>query len=249
MRMEVIITGFPGKTAQGSLSWSSVVYLESGGKKILFDTGGPSKRRSIIGHLARIGIDANDIDYLVFSHFHDDHVRNYDYFPNAEYLLHAVDAAWADTNPVDNFAFPAPYYKDVKKSGRLTLIHKDEEIFPGVFTMLVPGHTPGCMALVLRNTNSPVTVLAADAVKNMAELALLKVGDAYDIQASIDSIKRIRDIADIVVTGHDRILRVTPTHIIAECATSEKILIPAGVGGQDSMELELFVGKNSCPRT
>lgn len=248
MRLEMVINGFPGKTAQGSLSWSSVVYLESGNRKILFDTGGPSKRRSIREHLRRFGVEATDIDMLILSHFHDDHVRNYDYFPNAEILLHEQEAAWADTSPVADFAFPLPYYKEVKQTGRLTLIRKDEEIVPGISTMLVPGHTPGGMAVVVRDPNRPITVLAGDAIKNLAELATGQVPGAHDEAASADSIRRVRDIAEIVVTGHDRVLQVTKTEIIALGEARETVIVPAGVGGDEALHLELLVGKTSRKR-
>lgn len=241
MRLEVIVNGFPGKTAQGSLSWSSVVYLETANRKILFDTGGPSKRRSIRDHLQRIGVEATDIDMLIFSHFHDDHVRNYDYFPNAEILLHEVEAAWADTNPVENFAFPGPYYKEVKNTGRLTLIKKDEEIVPGISTMLLPGHTPGGMGVVVRDPSRPVTVLAADSIKNMAELATGQVSDSHDKASSADSIRRVLEIAKVVVTGHDRVLQVTDTEIIALGEARETVIVPIGVGGDKALHLELLV--------
>ncbi len=242
MKMQVIIQGFPGKTASGSLSWSSVIYIESGKNKILFDTGGPSKRRSIRDHLRRAGVEPTDINMLVFSHFHDDHVRNYDYFPNAEIVMHAVEDAWALTGPVDDFAFPEPYYLTIKKSGRLTLVDKEsEEISPGVKTLLVPGHTPGGMALVLRDSEMPVTVLTGDAVKNMEELASGKVPGAHNEAACTRSIKKIRDIAEVVVPGHDRILQVTKEEIIALTEARETVIVPAGIAGEKTRNLELYL--------
>lgn len=241
MKMEVVVQGFPGKTASGSLSWSSVIYIESGGDKILFDTGGPSKRNPIREHLKKIGVHANEITMLVFSHFHDDHVRNYDYFPNARIIMHAKEAEWILTEPSD-FAVPQFLYPAVQKTGRLELITDDVEIAPGVETLLVPGHTPGSMALVLRDSDMPVTVLTGDAVKNIAELATGKVAKALDPALNAQSIKKIRDIAEVVVPGHDRILKVTEDKIIALTAAHETIILPAGVANADSPRyLELVI--------
>ncbi len=72
MRIELVFQGFPGKLARGYMGWSSVVYIEAAGKKIVFDTGGPVKRCDLRARLQELGTSAADIDILVVSHFHDD---------------------------------------------------------------------------------------------------------------------------------------------------------------------------------
>jgi glyoxylase-like metal-dependent hydrolase (beta-lactamase superfamily II) len=114
-------------------------------------------------------------------------------------------------------------------TGRLEQIRKDEEILPGIQTLLSPGHTPGCMSLVLRDRDMPTTVLAGDAVKNITELATGQVGMSLDNAESAKTIRRIREIAEIVVPGHDRILQVTPDKIIATTSCHEVITVPQGV--------------------
>ena len=236
MRMELIFSGFPGKLASGYMGWSAVVYLESGGQKILFDTGGPGKRKDIRKRLEELGVAAEDIDILVLSHFHDDHVYNYDYFKKARILLHAKEAEWVLSDP-DDFPIPKYLYPEVVKTGRLELITKDVEIAPGVQTLHSPGHTAGCMALVLREPEKPVIILAGDAVKNIAELASGKVDMTWDDEASARSITKIREIAEIVVPGHDRLLQVTSTKIIATTTLHETIIIPSGVAKNDGPRL------------
>jgi glyoxylase-like metal-dependent hydrolase (beta-lactamase superfamily II) len=227
--MEVVIQGFPGKTLLGSLSWSSVVYVEAGKHKILFDTGGPSKRGRLKQHLGNIGVAPEDITMLILSHFHDDHVRNYDYFPQAEIVMHEKEYEWGRSRPVSSFAFPEVYFEVIQKTRRVSLIRKDEEIAPGVCTLFAPGHTPGSMALVLRVPDMPVTVLAGDAVKNMAELATAAVDMSLDNSLSSASIRAIRDIAEIVVPGHDRILKVEQNAISAVTEAREGVLVPPDV--------------------
>ncbi len=231
MKMELIFNGFPGKLASGYMGWSSVVYIETAGVKILFDTGGPGKRNDICKRLEECGITAEDIDILVFSHFHDDHVYNYDYFKNARILLHAKEAEWVLSDP-DDFPIPKYLYPAVVNTGRLELITDDIEIAPGVRTLHSPGHTPGCMALVLQDDGMPITVLAGDAVKNIAELATGKVAMTWDDQASARTIMKIRDMAEMVIPGHDRLLQVTPEKIIATTSLHETIIIPTGVADE-----------------
>lgn len=248
MRMELVVQGFPGRSVNGSLSWSSVVYIETGKEKILFDTGGPAKRSSIKKHLARINVDPADITMLVFSHFHDDHIRNYDYFPKAGIAMHAVEDEWAANLPVDDFAFPEVYYAAIKKSGRLTLIHKDEEIAPGVHTMLIPGHTPGSMGVILKGGDMPVTALTGDAVKNIAELATGTVTHTKNGDISAASIRRIRDAAEVFVPGHDRMLKKENGKIVAVTEARDGVILPPDVfkPGEEVL-LELFIPRTELP--
>lgn len=228
MKIDVLFQGFPGTITRGYMSWSSIVYVESAGHKILFDTGSMSERTQLPKALQARGLSMGDIDLLVLSHFHHDHVMNYEYFPNARILLHEQEAAWVNSDP-DDWPIPKYLFPAVEKTGRLELVAKDGEIAPGVSTLLSPGHTPGCMSLVLRAAGEPVTVLAGDAVKNLTELATGEVAMSHDNAASARSIRRIRDIADFVIPGHDRTLKVQADKIVAVTALREVITVPAGV--------------------
>jgi Metal-dependent hydrolases of the beta-lactamase superfamily II len=232
MKYELVFPGFPGRMTSGTLGWGAMVYIEQGSHKIIFDTAGPGKRIEIRQRLSEMGVDANEIDMLIISHFHYDHVYNYDYFPKARIIMHQAEADWVGGNP-DNYAIPPHFYAAIQKTGRLELIKKDEEIVPGIETMLAPGHTPGGMALILRDADMPITVIAGDAVKNMAELADGKVPKAWNSAACAQSIKKIRDIAEVVVPGHDRVLQVAGDKIVALTKLHETIVIPAGVADRD----------------
>ena len=248
MRMEVLFQGFPGKLSRGYMGWSSVVYVETRGTKILFDTAGPGRRNDIRGRLEEIGAKADDIQILVLSHFHDDHVYNWDYFKNARILLHARESEWVLSDP-DAFPVPKFLYPAIVNSGRFELVRDDIEIAPGVQTLLTPGHTPGCMSLVLRDNNMPTTVLAGDAVKNLTELASGKVAMSMNNELSAQSIAKIRDLAELVVPGHDRLLKVTADRIIATTSLHETIIIPPGVAnGEGPRYLELVIEPTWLPR-
>ena len=246
MKMEMVFQGFPGKLARGYMGWSSVVYVETGGVKLLFDTGGPVRRSDLRARLKECGVGAEEIDILVFSHFHDDHVFNWDYFPKAKMLLHREESKWVLTDP-DHFPVPKLLYAAVAKSGRLELIESDVEIAPGVQTLFTPGHSPGCMSLVLRDPAMPTTVLAGDAVKNLAELASGKVAMSWNNDLSAQSIRKVRSLAKVVVPGHDRLLQVCPDKIVATGAAYERILLPPGVAGDGAAFLEVKIEPSSLP--
>jgi glyoxylase-like metal-dependent hydrolase (beta-lactamase superfamily II) len=244
MKVDVLFQGFPGRMTRGYMSWSSIVYVEHAGHKILFDTGGMGERPELPKRFPEHGLRIDDIDILVLSHFHHDHVMNFDYFKNARILLHEKEAAWVLSNP-DDWPTPKYLFPVLQATGRLELIRKDEEILPGIQTLLSPGHTQGCMALVLRDQNRPITVLAADAVKNITELATGRVVMSLDNAQSAKSIRRIREIAEIVVPGHDRILQVTPDKIIATTSCHEVMTVPQGVLDAAPSQIELVIQPTS----
>jgi len=246
MKYDIVFQGFPGRMMSGTMGWSSMVYVESGPYKIIFDTAGPGKRVFFQKQLQKFGIDPKTINLLVLSHFHYDHVWNFDYFTNAKILMHAAEAEWVLSKP-DNYPIPHNLYPMVKETGRLELVMDDKEIAPGIQTLLTPGHTPGNMALILQDQNMLTTVLAGDAVKNMAELASGNVTTGIgELEVMIQSIKKIRDIAKVVIPGHDRPLQVGIDKISALTACHETIVIPKGIADKDQPRyLELVLEPTS----
>lgn len=224
----MIFHGFPGKMTRGYMSWSSVVLVDTGKQKILFDTAGYAERPEIPKRFKQLGIEMTDIDILVLSHFHHDHVINYDYFTNARILIHEKEVEWIDSGVFD-WATPKYLFPIVVSTGRLEVISEDKEIAHGVQTLLSPGHTPGCMSLVLRDSNLPTTVLAGDAVKNMKELVTGKVDMSWNNEDSANSIRRIKEIGEIIIPGHDRILQNSNDKIKALTSCHETIFVPKGV--------------------
>lgn len=248
MKIDVVFQGFPGKITRGYMSWSSIVYVEASGIKILFDTGGMGERNELPKRFKERGLKMSDIDIVVLSHFHHDHVMNIDYFPDSRILLHEKEYEWVKSGqedwPIPRFLFPL-----VENSKYFEIIKGEPEIAPGVQIIHTPGHTPGCISLVLQDSNIPVTVLAADAVKNLTELATGEVAMSHDNETSKKSIKRIRDLAKVVIPGHDRILEIMEDRITAITSCHETITIPQGVLSQDEPQyLELIVEKTWLPK-
>lgn len=245
MRMEILFQGFPGKLTAGYMQWSAIVYVESGGKKILFDTGGPVRRYDILPRLAEYGAAPEDIDIVAISHFHNDHIHNYDYFTRAKFLLHKEEMAYALAGG-DGWT-PRTFFKDLQESGKLFLVDEGDEITKGVTIMHTPGHTPGCMSALLTGPDFPDTVLAGDAVKNMAELASGKAAASIDQAATAKSILKVRSAAKRVVPGHDRLLSVEKDRIVALRPARETIVVPPGVVGENERRLELTLEITAAP--
>ena len=91
MAVSLLLTGFPGSMDRGWLGWSTVVLLKQGKKNILFDTGNYNDRAQLIDRLQQHRLTPQDIDQVVLSHLHFDHVMNIDLFRNAEIFAGAQE--------------------------------------------------------------------------------------------------------------------------------------------------------------
>ena len=132
----------------GSVPSSISCYLvETQGKKVLFDTGNGTERGGmLLKRLDGIGIAPEDIDLLVITHFHGDHIggmteggkpvftRAEVYVPEQEY------AAWLKmSNQNAKMAMDAmAAYGD-----RLHRFSYSDTLPLGIKPMAAPGHTPG----------------------------------------------------------------------------------------------------------
>lgn len=208
MRIDVLFQGFPGISDRGFLGWSSCVLIRLNGKApILFDTAGFNERRMLLDRLNRLGVNKEDIGTVFLSHFHFDHAVNYPLFQNAVFYLHEDEAKYVDTVGDKDLAVPAEMFPSLRDSGRLSILKGKSGVVEGFDWMHTPGHTPGLCSLFL-NHEGKRWALASDAVKNISELITGEVAAAWCDNKSRESINAIKDWADIIVPGHDRMLQI-----------------------------------------
>lgn len=151
------------------LSPYTCLLIETGRHVVLVDTGAGEAMRTagaITARLETAGVRSRDIDTVVLTHAHPDHIggtldlRGRPAFPAARHVLAEAELEfWTAPHP-DLCALRLP--DDVKDGFRAqarrtlhTLRHQLEpvagegEIVPGVRAIPAPGHTPGHMALII----------------------------------------------------------------------------------------------------
>jgi glyoxylase-like metal-dependent hydrolase (beta-lactamase superfamily II) len=153
--------------------------LQTGALNILIDTcnGNDKKRTGImagmhmlsndyLGNLAKLGLKPEDIDVVLCTHLHSDHVgwntrlENGVWvptFPNARYLMSEADVTHYGNLPPDHpqYILTRESYDDsilpVLNSGQAELVRTghvvEREIGNGVWMEGFPGHTPGNMVI------------------------------------------------------------------------------------------------------
>ena len=163
VKIDLLIPGLPAKTDHFLFGICSLLLLRVAGRTILFDTGPFRVRAALIEALKARGLTPKDIDTVFLTHLHWDHVENLDLFAHAEILTPRVEFEYA-ASPRPNDRGTPPYVREILGGMRVTLLADEEqELFPGVRTLLLPGHSVGLQGLVI-DTGEERAVLASDAL-------------------------------------------------------------------------------------
>lgn len=152
----------------------SPVVINTGNELILFDTGNGDRRGESAGHLQAAlkiaGYSADQIDIVVLSHFHADHIGGLLAggklaFPNARYITGEVESNFwlhPDQEGGSTGGTHALAKANVKPVAANTTFIKDgATIASGITAVFAPGHTPGHMAFHLESDGKRI-FLGAD---------------------------------------------------------------------------------------
>jgi len=145
--------------------------------------------------LEKCGFHAEQVDYVINSHFHFDHVGGNKYLSNAttlvskEELRHAkVPESFEHLGYSDlSFDYPGTKYEQVTG---------DIEIADGIWLFETPGHTAGHYSMMVEMDGRPSMLFAGDAAYTFENLERDIVGGFHlDPTASVDSIRRLKRLA------------------------------------------------------
>jgi glyoxylase-like metal-dependent hydrolase (beta-lactamase superfamily II) len=157
----------------------NAVLIRGGGTTLLVDTGlGPEPRAFMSGagawlpaELTRVGSSSDDVDLVVHTHLHVDHVGWDGTFPNARYVVAADE--WSHFMHGEELA-TRPHLLDrvapLHEAGLVTLAGGELEVAPGVRFVPTPGHTPGHGSVFVESEGSELVVLG-DVVVHELQLA------------------------------------------------------------------------------
>jgi len=153
--------------------------VNAGEHRVLVDTGADGldpNTGKLLQNLQDEGISPNDIDTVILTHGHPDHIGgNTDaegkpVFPKARYVMWKGE--WDFWTSGEAEVKLDEHVKEVlmkfaRKNlppiqGQLSLVEHDTEIVPGIYAIAAPGHTPGHMALAI-SSGGELLLCIADA--------------------------------------------------------------------------------------
>ena len=199
--------------------------VRSKGNIVLVDTGigpGPHATRGgqkgdLLNDLGRVGIKPEEIDIVVHSHLHIDHVGwNLDlssdpprpYFPNARYLVPSID--WDYFTRPENL-INAPWVSEnvvpLKALSLMDLFGDGFNVTDEITSLITPGHTPGHMSFLL-NSGGQKAAIIGDAIHSKVQIsepswcAGVDVDKIASERSRRDLIKRSVSQGMIIAAGH-----------------------------------------------
>jgi N-acyl homoserine lactone hydrolase len=174
---------------------------------------GYGTRQTVAGQLALLGLLPADIDLVVLTHSHIDHVGGLGAFAGHRVVLAAVERAlprplyWGAVQPM---AWPDADY--IRVAG-------DTDIGPGLHVLLVPGHVPGQLALWLTLPETGNVLLTSDAISRPTEATEGFVGADDPVLAGQSAVRLMALSKDaFTIWGHCpeqwAALRKAPKHYV-----------------------------------
>ena len=194
------------------------LWINTGQHRVLVDTGGGAGLLTSVGkllpNLQAEEIKALDIDTVILTHGHPDHIGgNTDaegkpVFSNARYVMWKDEWEFWTSDP--DLA-QLKVGEDLKQlmlalarknlppiQGQLYLVDRETEILPGIHAISAPGHTPGHMALTI-SSGSEQLLYISDAVLYPIHLEQPDWYPAFDL-APEQAMATRRQLLDRVAT-------------------------------------------------
>jgi glyoxylase-like metal-dependent hydrolase (beta-lactamase superfamily II) len=186
-------------------------------KTVLIDAGlgpmefGPFKGGQLPDRLAAVGVKPADIDLVLLTHLHIDHIGwvvrdDEPYFPNATVRFGEKDLDQFVRSDNPDFV-AAPMVATLEARGLADPIRSDGEIAPGISTLHAPGHTLGHRCVVISSGDQRAFLLG-DVIGCPVQIQESEWGAMSDVDPKLA--KRTRETLWKEIEGTDDL--VTAAH-------------------------------------
>ncbi|WP_290865725.1 MBL fold metallo-hydrolase [Hamadaea sp.] len=171
------------------------------GRVVLVDAGiGPADAPSaswapvpgrLPEELAAAGIDRDDVETVVLTHVHTDHIgwavtAGTPYFRNARYLLQSAD--------LPRFAFTG----ELTAAGQLDLLDGDSRLAPGIEVIATPGHTPGHQSVLVHDR----LLVTGDLLVHALQLLQPTIEYAHEMDPALARTSRLAAFGKLGAAGN-----------------------------------------------
>ncbi len=151
------------------------------------------------GQLALMGLTPQDIDLVILTHGHIDHVGQIDAFAHAPILVSKAEREH-DRPIYFGTARPLPW-----PDATYVEIDTDRTLFPGLTILHCPGHAPGQLAFLLDLPQTGPVLLTSDAINRPSEPDEGFVG-SWNVPLAVHHGQRLLTLAALtgarIIYGH-----------------------------------------------
>ncbi|MDR0851100.1 MAG: N-acyl homoserine lactonase family protein [Clostridiales Family XIII bacterium] len=190
-------------------------YLESPTHKIVVDTGGivpdgihwePYTRNEDQepgNALKKLGVSADDIDMVIFTHLHWDHACSNDAFKNARFIVQKKEYDFVADPETSNKGYEA----ELVLRTTYETVDGDVEIVPGISVVLTPGHSVGSQCILI-DTADGTYMITGDTVplyRNWESSPRVPTGIFSDLDTILRSYEKLGklQIGGKILPGHE----------------------------------------------
>lgn len=210
---------------------TNCLLVETGGKRVLVDTGNgdkfPPKLKDIYGidhdrsigdALAEIGVEPASIDVVIMTHLHFDHsggttrrsASGFEpVFENAEHVVQEAELhAALHPHERNRASYLAENVEPLLAAGLLRPVRGRAEVAPGVSVVPTPGHSRGHQSVLIDGGDEKALFLG-DVIPTSVHVRLpFIMGYDLDVEATLESKRRLLERAEderwLLLFGHDR---------------------------------------------
>ena len=197
---------------QWHLYIQNAVVVNTGDKLVLIDTGmgsstmfGPTTGK-LLKSLAAAGIDPKDIDAVVATHAHCDHVWGImgddgkPNFPNAQiYISQADFDFWTDEKKLSmkDPAYMQPFVEGARKNllpnrDKIVFFKDGQEFLPGIQALAAPGHTVGHTVFMITSDGKSLAAIGDLTHHQILLVEKPRIEFAYDTDPKQSANTRVR---------------------------------------------------------
>jgi len=159
---------------------STVSLVVSAGRRVIVDTGSPADLEVLKEALRAATIVSDEVDMVVNTHLHMDHIGGNSLFTHAKFYAHRLESPPLGTIRVsDTF-----------------------ELLPGVKLVLTPGHTSGSISVLVHADR--MYAICGDAIPTKANVENhVPPSINIDPRLALKSMDMLIESADVIVPGHE----------------------------------------------
>jgi len=187
-RVKILLRGYFKWLGRNKCRASSTVTLvQDDNKNIIIDTGTHNNRQKLIKALAKENLEPEDINYVIITHAHTDHLENLGIFTQAQ-SMNVFELKKGDV-----FQLSEELYNKGEK-----------ELTPNTKIIATPGHTTDCIS-VLVNTSKGKILIAGDlfVTKQIEKGIFVENRKNWE-----KSRKKMIKAADYIIPGHSGMFKI-----------------------------------------
>lgn len=195
-------------------------YIYGLGEKILVDAGAnaeylskvrglPTREIQTIDEgLGKLGLGVEDIDIIIITHLHTDHVAGGKRFKRAKFLIQRKELDFA-RNP--HPSVKQAYFEEFFEGLNFEVVEGETKICEEISLLFTPGHTPGGQSVSIKTSLGVAIISGLCSIKEIfepppqisASSPVIVPGMHTNVFDAYDSVLRIKEMANLIIPNHD----------------------------------------------